>query len=181
MSNILGIRHITVCARGAQEDVDFMVEERLTKQTVLSNGRYAHYQLAMAFIAVAALGLFGSPVFAHHGSNNYDMHTQVTLKGTVTEFMWANPHCQIYFDVTDDKGDVQHWGAEMNNPHALSMLGFSKDTLKSGDKITITGNPAKSGQPRMFFRELVLADGKTLRWHGGYDQNGNPIPEPEAE
>src|ERR1700732_3014511 len=86
MSNILGIRRIRVCASGAQEDLDFMVGERLTKQTVLSNSRYAHYQLAMAFIGVAALALFSTPVFAHHGSNNYDMHTQVTsLRANISE------------------------------------------------------------------------------------------------
>jgi hypothetical protein len=134
-------------------------------------------KVKFAIGVIAVLSFLGSPVLAHHGSNNYDMETQVTLKGTVTEFMWANPHCQIYFDVTDDKGHVQHWGAEMNNPHALSMMGFSEHTLKPGDKITITGNPAKSGEPRMFFRKLALANGKTLEWHGGFDQNGNPIPE----
>ncbi|MGA7793662.1 MAG: DUF6152 family protein [Candidatus Acidiferrales bacterium] len=138
-------------------------------------------KLVIAFIVAMALAFFGGPAFAHHGSNNYNTHTLVTLKATVTQFVWANPHSQIYFDVTDDKGEVQHWGAEMTNPHALSMLGFSSNTVKPGDKITITGNPAKGGQTRMFFHELVLPDGKKLSMHGSVDQNGNPVPEPGPE
>lgn len=114
------------------------------------------------------------PVFAHHGSNNYNTERLVTLKGTVTQFVWSNPHCQLYFDVTDKKGNVQHWGAEMNQPRALAVNGFTKDIMKPGDNITITGAPAKSGAPRMFMREIVLADGTVLKVVRGKDQNGNP-------
>ena len=134
-------------------------------------------RLVMVFIVVTALLFFHGPVFAHHGSNNYDMHTLVTFKATVTEFVWANPHSQIYFDVTDDTGHVQHWGAEMNNPHALSMQGFSKDSVKPGDKITITGNPAKGGGTRMFLHDVVLPDGRKLSLRAPVDQNGNPVPD----
>jgi hypothetical protein len=66
------------------------------------------------------------------------------------------------FDVTEDSGNVVHWGAELTNPHALSEAGFSKDVFKPGDKITITGHLAKSGAPPMESSRIVLADGRML-------------------
>jgi len=119
---------------------------------------------------IASVLLAGSPLFAHHGTGvAYDTEKTVNLKGTVTEWIWANPHCGILFDVTDEKGNVEHWGAELGNPHALSMSGLSKDILKSGDKITISGHPAKSGAPRIELQEFTTADGRTLpeRGHKG--------------
>jgi hypothetical protein len=107
--------------------------------------------------------LIATPLFAHHGTGvAYDTEKTVTLKGTVTEWIWANPHCGILFDVADDKGNVQHWGAELGNPHSLSMAGLSKDILKPGDKITLVGHPAKSGAPRVELQEFTTADGHTL-------------------
>jgi hypothetical protein len=114
--------------------------------------------------------LAGIPLFAHHGTGvAYDTEKTVNLKGTVTEWIRANPHCGILFDVTDEKGTVEHWGAELGNPHALSMSGLSKDILKPGDKITISGHPAKSGAPRIELQEFTTADGRTLpeRGHKG--------------
>jgi len=119
---------------------------------------------------IASVLLAGSPLFAHHGTGvAYDTEKTVNLKGTVTEWIWANPHCGILFDVTDEKGNVEHWGAELGNPHALSMSGLSKDILKSGDKITISGHPAKSGAPRIELQEFTTAEGRTLpeRGHKG--------------
>lgn len=102
-------------------------------------------------------------LFAHHGTGvAYDTEKVVTLKGTVTEWIWANPHCGLLFDVKDDSGNVVHWGAELTNPHALSEAGFSKDVFKPGDKITITGHLAKSGAPRMESSRIVLASGRVL-------------------
>ena len=102
----------------------------------------------------------------------YDTEKTVTLKGTVTEWIWANPHCGILFDVTDDKGNVQHWGAELGNPHTLSLGGLNKDILKPGDKITVLGHPAKSGAPRISFQRFITADGRTLpERHRGDDAN----------
>ena len=119
---------------------------------------------------IAGFVLAAIPLFAHHGTGvAYDIEKTVNLKGTVTEWIWANPHCGILFDVTDEKGNVEHWGAELGNPHALSMAGLSKDILKPGDKITISGHPAKSGAPRIELQEFTTADGRTLpeRGHKG--------------
>lgn len=112
---------------------------------------------------VLGLCLIATPLFAHHGTGvAYDTEKTVTLKGTVTEWIWANPHCGILFDVADDKGNIQHWGAELGNPHSLSMAGLSKDILKPGDKITLVGHPAKSGAPRVELQQFTTADGHTL-------------------
>jgi len=121
---------------------------------------------------IAGFLLAGLPLLAHHGTGvAYDIEKMVTLKGTVTEWIWANPHCGILFDVTDDKGNVEHWGAELGNPHALSMAGLDKDILKAGDKITISGHPAKSGAPRIELQQFTMADGRTLP-EKGHKGNG---------
>ena len=101
--------------------------------------------------------------FAHHGNVAYDEDHLLTLKNaTVTSFIWANPHSFIKFDITDDKGNVVHWGAELGNPHQLSSAGFSRDVMKPGDKITIFGHPSRNGAPRLQFDHVVLPDGHTL-------------------
>ncbi len=118
-------------------------------------------------VRTTSLGLFVLacvlPVLAHHGTGvAYDTEKTATVTGTVTEWIWANPHCGLLFDATDDKGNVVHWGAELGNPHALSESGFSKDVFKVGQKVTVTGHVAKSGAPRMTPTKIVLADGREL-------------------
>ena len=104
---------------------------------------------------------------AHHGTGvAYQMDKSVTLTGTVTEWIWSNPHCGILFDVTDEQGNVVHWAAEMGNPHLLSQAGFSRDVLKPGDKVTVTGHPSRSGAPRLDFHHVLLPDGRTLTVEG---------------
>ena len=119
-----------------------------------------------------AIFILGAPLFAHHGTGvAYQEDKWLTVKGTVTEWIWSNPHCGILFDVTDDQGNVAHWGAELGNPHMLSTAGFSKDLLKPGDKVTITGHPSRSGAPRVEFNHMELSDGRTLTM-GGVKGNG---------
>jgi hypothetical protein len=75
----------------------------------------------MIFIALAAgLLVLCGPVVAHHGSQGYDFTKRISVKGNVTRFVWANPHCQIYLDAKDDKGAVVNWGVELNNPEIWS-------------------------------------------------------------
>jgi len=113
--------------------------------------------LVLAYLMIAF------PTLAHHGTGvAYETEKTVTLKGTVTNWIWANPHCGLLFDVTEDNGDVVHWGAELGNPHQESGAGFSKDSLNAGDKITVTGHPARSGAPRLTLSRVVLADGHVL-------------------
>src|SRR6266700_2001444 len=117
---------------------------------------YMKFKSAACLALILAFALAGVPLLAHHGTGvAYDTEKTVTLKGTVTEWIWANPHCGILFDVTDEKGNVEHWGAELGNPHALSM----------------SGHLAKSGAPRIVLREFTTADGRTLP-EKGHKGNG---------
>jgi hypothetical protein len=124
--------------------------------------------------SMLAMGILilGAPLLAHHGTGvAYEVDKLITLKGTVTEWIWSNPHCGILLDVTDEQGNVVHWGVELGNPHMLSSAGFGKDLLKPGDKVTITGHPSRSGAPRVEFKNMVLSDGRTLTT-GGVKGNG---------
>jgi hypothetical protein len=113
---------------------------------------------------MAGVGLMVAfPIFAHHGTNaSYDLSKQATLTGVVTEFVWTNPHCQLFFDVKDDKGNVVHWAGETNSPGVLQQAGWSKRIMKPGDQITITLSPSKAGTPVGVVRKIVLPDGQEL-------------------
>ena len=119
--------------------------------------------LAASLFLIVSLSPFGRPILAHHGTGvAYQVDKEITIKGTVTEWIWANPHCGLLFDATDDKGAVVHWGAELGNPHSLSQAGLSKDIFKPGDKVTVVGHPARSGAPRLELQTVTLADGRVL-------------------
>jgi len=124
-------------------------------------------KFAVCLLMLVTLLIASVPLVAHHGTGvSYDPDKLVTLKGTVTEWIWSNPHCGILFDVTDDKGNVVHWGAELGNPHQMSGAGFGRDTLQPGDKFSITGHPSKSGAPRMTLDHFVLSNGRVLSGRG---------------
>ena len=118
---------------------------------------------------LAAAGLFAGPqkVFAHHGVATYDMRNTIVLKGVVTSFKFINPHAEIYFDVKDDKGTVEHWIGEATTPNMLARRGWNKEVLKPGDQVTITGNRSKDSSPSMRVQKVVFPDGRVL------DPNGN--------
>ena len=119
------------------------------------------------FISVLLLGVslltLSEPLSAHHGSAVYDMENMTTVKGTVTEFQFSNPHAQILFDVKDDKGNVEDWLAECPGPNRMAKGGWTKDTLKPQDEITITGNPTKDGSKSIRLESVVLPNGQELR------------------
>jgi hypothetical protein len=112
-------------------------------------------------ITAICLALVGTAV-AHHGTANYDMTKVVTVKGTVADFQFINPHVEIFIDVKDDKGNVQKWQAETNSPNLLHRAGWTKDSVKRGDVITVSGNRAKDGSNVMRLDKVVLSDGKEL-------------------
>jgi hypothetical protein len=104
------------------------------------------------------------PVFAHHGNTAYDTSKVVVLKDAkVTQYVWANPHVIITFDVKDDKGNVQHWSAEAGTPQTVVLAGWSKTSLQKGDVITVYIFQAKTGNPVGRLNKIVLADGTELR------------------
>jgi len=98
-------------------------------------------------VLVLAVGLLSVvPMFAHHAQTLYDRESSVTVEGTVTKMEWTNPHIFLFFDVKDEKGNIENWGTEFSSPVTLRRnYGWSKDTFKPGDRITVTGNPRKDG------------------------------------
>jgi hypothetical protein len=119
-------------------------------------------------ILMAGLVVACGPAFAHHGSGlSYKMDQEITVKGTVTNFRWANPHAQLYFDETAKDGSLVHWAAEMNSPGVLIRDGWSKTTVKPGDVITVTMHPSKSGDPVGLCGLIVLPDGRQIMGYTG--------------
>jgi Family of unknown function (DUF6152) len=123
----------------------------------------------LVFFAVFLSSLMVSvPMFAHHGNSAYDMSKTITLKATITKFEYSNPHVQVYFDVTDDKGNVEHWVAETTNPGMLNRVGWTRESLRPGDQITLTANPNKVGARVVFLEKVVLANGQELETKKGF-------------
>jgi hypothetical protein len=109
-----------------------------------------------------AVLLAAVPVFAHHGNASFDVGKKLTLKGTVTEWVWANPHCWLKFDVKDDSGKAVNWVAETNNAPDMVEKGWSKQILKTGDQVSVTLEPVKNGKPVGRVLSVVLPNGQTL-------------------
>jgi hypothetical protein len=120
------------------------------------------FKFAILFAIISGLLIVAAPLFAHHGNSAYDMSKSVPVKATITKFEYSNPHTQVYYDVTDDKGNVEHWVAETTNPAMLNRVGWNKDTLKPGDQVTLFVNPNKVGAKVTFLQKVVLSDGKEL-------------------
>ena len=119
------------------------------------------FALALSFLAVSAAA------WAHHGTANYDTEHSVSVKGTVTDFQFVNPHVLIYMDTKDQSGKVAHWQGELTSPNRLARAGWKKDTIKPGDVITISGFPAKSGSPEVWIQKVIAADGTPIDTSGG--------------
>lgn len=99
--------------------------------------------------------------FAHHGRASYSKET-VTLQATVTEFRFVNPHVQIYFDVTNEAGEIEHWQGELTAPNKLARAGWGKSTFKPGDRIRISGFAARNEGRSVAINEIIK-DGKSLQ------------------
>lgn len=116
------------------------------------------------FLAIAFTALFASgPILAHHGETNYDTDHLVSVKATVTNFLFINPHVQVFMDAKNDKGEVEHWTCEARSPAMLVRNGdWDKNTLKPGDTITAIGFQSRNGAKILRLKKIVLADGKEL-------------------
>ena len=126
--------------------------------------------VSFVFFVILCVVLVSIPLFAHHGTAaSYDQKKTVTLTGIVTEFVYSNPHAQIYFDVKDASGKVIHWGGELNSPGNLRRDGWNKTTFKPGDEITLTVNPSKAGTPvgNVDRSKPVIVNGKELPGRAG--------------
>jgi hypothetical protein len=117
--------------------------------------------LALTLLSIS-MSIMPLQVFAHHGNAAFDVGKKVTLKATVTDWVWANPHCWLKFDVKDDKGNNVHWVAETNNAPDMIERGWSARSFNAGDQITVTLEPVKNGNPVGRVTEVVLPNGQTL-------------------
>jgi hypothetical protein len=130
----------------------------------------------------AVLLMTGALALAHHGTFvSYDSDHPVTMKGTVTEYRFTNPHMQLYFDVTDEKGNVTHWSAEGPDPAVWVQAGWGRKrtqaALATGTEITITVAPARNGKPVGTISRIVLASGEQVGPAGGRGGAGAPGPQ----
>jgi Family of unknown function (DUF6152) len=115
--------------------------------------------------AVLLVGLlFGVPSLrAHHGLAAFDTTHTVKMQGTVTDFQWVNPHSYIYADLKDENGKVANWKLEMGSLGMLTRFGgWSRDTVKRGDQVTVQGFRAKDGSAYMSLGKIWLPDGRSL-------------------
>ncbi len=155
--------HITV----ANHFLDGLFEWKNVRQTVIMPRPGAFAAVFLVFRAFLVFLVFPvflvSPLPAHHSTADYDLTRPATATGVVTRFEWTNPHAHIYLDATAPDGTVEHWAIEMDSPHALERLGWSKQDLKPGDKVTCSGARAKDGSARMRCTQVILADGKALQ------------------
>jgi len=104
-----------------------------------------------------------TPVFSHHSfMAEYDLNKPITLNGVVTRFIWANPHALFNIDVRDSNGKVTNWTLETACPNALLNRGWSRSSMKAGDRITVEAYASKKGTPAAATRTVLLANGQRL-------------------
>jgi len=118
---------------------------------------------AIVLTLVSLLAAVSVPLSAHHGNASY-VNKEVTLKGTVTKWIWSNPHTFLLIDVTDDKGDVVHWVCENQAPSTLVNFGFNAKTFKPGDMVTVVlSAEAGNGAPIGRINRIILPNGYVMR------------------
>ena len=120
--------------------------------------------LCVSMVALAVLS--AAPARGHHSGAGVDRTRTVTVTGVVKEFRWTNPHSWIDLEVAD-KGTTTVWSIEMNPPPFLIRAGWKSSSLKAGDKVSVTLNPIRSGDPGGIFVSVTLADGRVLSGRGG--------------
>lgn len=121
-----------------------------------------------AIVAVALCFMLAASAWAHHGDAGYDLSAMVTVKGTVTDFEFVNPHVEISLDVKGEDGAAETWQAEMNSPAILARAaGWNRRMLKAGDQIVLEGHRAKHGLKVIRVEKVSLADGTEIFPKGG--------------
>ena len=133
------------------------------------------YVGSFCFAATLALAVYAIPAVAHHSfAAEFDGSKQVTYNGKVTKVEWTNPHAFIYIDVKDEKtGEIANWAAELNSPNSLMRLGWTRDSMKIDDVVTVTGSLAKDGSKLLNARSIVMTStGKRL--FAGSSEPGAP-------
>ena len=121
-----------------------------------SRGCFAAAALAVTALAVA------TAAYAHHSFAMFDQNKQLSLKGTVREFQWTNPHAWIHLDVPGTDGTKETWQVELNSPNNLKRQGWKSTSVKAGDQVTLVLNPLKDGSKGGLFVSVMLPDGSVL-------------------
>ena len=119
--------------------------------------RGARYLLGASLLAVQ-----GMPVWAHHSVAEFDMDQDMTLHGVVKEVWYNNPHVRYYLTVVDEDGEEVVWDVHTSSPNNLIRRGWTEDSIKMGDAVTVTGSPTREGAPRMLIHTVELADGSVV-------------------
>ena len=129
-------------------------------------------RMTFAMLVLAVCGAAIAPrAFAHHGDAGYDTSKLVTVKGTVTEFHFINPHIEIFIDLKKDDHSVEQWHGELNSPNLVSrMAGWNGKTLKPGDEIVLIGHRAKNGLNVLRLERVLLANGTEI-----FPKSGNGV------
>jgi hypothetical protein len=131
----------------------FWRKERMSKQ-----------MMTMTLVAVVLCCMFSTPIFAHHSTAAYK-DDEVQLKGTVTDYVWRNPHVLVFWNVKDDAGKVVEWTGECASVTSMLADGLTKSSLKPGDDVVITVRTSKAGTPNSLIRSIAKADGTVvLKW-----------------
>jgi hypothetical protein len=122
-------------------------------------------RLQILALAAAVSLVAASPLFAHH-SWPVDFSKEITVKGTVMDYNWGNPHVMFHLNVQDASGKVQQWNVGGPSTNRMAANGWEKTTLKPGDVITATGYKFTDGQPVLRLNKIVMASGKELFLYG---------------
>jgi hypothetical protein len=136
--------------------------------------RHAIFAVVAELAAVAALMALGlmlpaTPSFAHHSvAAEFDLSQRITLEGLVTKIEWMNPHVYVYVDVNAE-GKTANWACETAGPNTLARQGWSRSSLKIGDRITVVGFKARDGSNVASAREIVLSNGRKVFVGSPYD------------
>jgi len=126
--------------------------------------RYAMKMLHGSLLTlVVSNAMICTPALAHHSfAAEFDRKKPVTLQGVVTRLEWSNPHTRLYLDVTDPSGKVTAWELEMASPNVLMRAGWTRHSVKAGDKVTVKGFLAKDGSNLANASKIITPDGKVV-------------------
>ena len=128
-----------------------------------------HCPAALAMAVMLALSM---PARAHHSQTMFEPDKQVTVEGTVSRWVWSNPHTWLYIEVKKADGPVDTWGFEANSAASMQRAGWKRTQFNAGDQVTVTGWPMKNGEHKALLGRVVTADGTTKELNG----NGPQIP-----
>jgi Family of unknown function (DUF6152) len=135
-------------------------------------------KVPMKLLSALAACVLAVTAYAHHSFAMFDQTQQITLKGTVREFQWTNPHAWIHLDVPDASGVKDTWQVELNSPNNLKRQGWKSSSIKPGDQVTLVLNPLKDGSKGGLFVSITLPDGTVL--NDPTRARGGPINVPSA-